>query len=152
MSRYSGAKGLRDRLERFSNPRLGVEILFNAGAHRVPSRGILPLLPEPISLNLEPSSSKHSIAAILAGLNEVALERVAMDVIREQRRHLEHAQTLYEKLSVLEAEAPLGDEIEDLRHDYRMALLKMRAHHQITSAVIDRLGRVPRLPEDETSH
>ena len=135
-----------------SNPRLGVEILHNAGAYRVPSRGILPLLPEPISLNLEPSSPKHSIAAILAGLNEVALERLALDVIREQRRHLEHAQTLYEKLSTLEAEAPVAEETEDLRHDYRLALLMMRAHHQITSAVIDRLGRVPRLPEDETSH
>ena len=118
----------------------------------MPSRGILPLLPEPIRLNLEPSSPKHSIAAILAGLNDVALERLALDVIREQRRHLEHAQTLYEKLSVLEAEALLDEETEDLRHDYRLALLMMRAYHQITSAVIDKLGRVPRLPEDETSH
>ncbi|WP_223479854.1 transcriptional repressor TraM [Oricola indica] len=109
-------------------------------------------MPEPISLNLETLSPKQSIAAILAGLNEQALERVALDVIREQRRFLENAQTLYEKLSVLEAEAPLGDETEDLRHDYRLALLMMRAHHQVMSAVIDKLGRVPRLPEDETSH
>ena len=109
-------------------------------------------MPEPISLNLEPSSPNHSIAAILAGLNEAALERLALDVIREQRRHLERAQTLYEKLSVLEAEAPLDEETEDIRHEYRLALLMMRAHHQITSAVIDKLGRVPRLPEDETSH
>ena len=152
MSRHPGAKGRRDRRRRFSNPRLGVEIFSSAGAHRRPSRGTLPLLPEPISLNLEPTKPKHSIAAILAGLNDVALERLALDVIREQRRHLERAQTLYEKLSVLEAEAPLGDETEDLRHDYRLALLMMRAHHQITSAVIDKLGRVPRLRQDETSH
>jgi hypothetical protein len=110
------------------------------------------LLPEPISLNLEPSSPKQSIAAVLAGLDESALERVAIDVVREQRCRLEHAQALYEKLSVLEAEAPLDEQIEDLRHEYRLALLMMRAHHQITSAVIDKLGRVPRLPEDETSH
>jgi len=135
-----------------SNPRLGVEILTNAGANRVPSRGISSLLLEPISLNLELSSPKHSIAAILAGLNEPALERVAIDVIREQRRRLEHAQALYEKLSALKAEALPDDETENLRHEYRLALLMMRAHHQITSAVIDRLGRVPRLPEDETSH
>ncbi|MGQ2904947.1 MAG: transcriptional repressor TraM [Neoaquamicrobium sediminum] len=109
-------------------------------------------MPEPISFKLEPSSPRHSIAAVLAGLNESALERVALDVIREQRRHLEHAQALYEKLSTLEAEAPLDEETENLRHDYRLALLMMRAHHQITSAVIDKLGRVPRLPEDETSH
>lgn len=152
MSRCSGAKGLRDRLERFSNPRLGVEIFLVAGAHRGPSHGILPLLPEPNSLNLEPSSPKHSIAAILTGLDEAALERVARDVIREQRCRLEHAQALYEKLSALEAEAPLDEETEDLRHDYRLALLMMRAHHQIASAVIDKLGRVPRLPEGETSH
>ena len=133
-----------------SNPRLGVEILTNAGANRVPSRGISSLLLEPISLEL--SSPKHSIAAILAGLNEPALERVAIDVIREQRRRLEHAQALYEKLSALKAEALPDDETENLRHEYRLALLMMRAHHQITSAVIDRLGRVPRLPEDETSH
>jgi hypothetical protein len=44
----------------------------------------LPLLPEPISLNLEPSSLKYSVSAILAGLHESALERVALDVIREQ--------------------------------------------------------------------
>lgn len=89
---------------------------------------------------------------MLAGLNEVALERLALDVIREQRRHLEHAQSLYEELSELEAEAPVDEGTEDLRHDYRLALLMMRTHHQITSAVIDKLGRVPRLPEDETSH
>ena len=118
----------------------------------MPSRGISSLLLEPISLNLELSSPKHSIAAILAGLNEPALERVAIDVIREQRRRLEHAQALYEKLSALKAEALPDDETENLRHEYRLALLMMRAHHQITSAVIDRLGRVPRLPEDETSH
>ena len=46
----------------------------------------------------------------------------------------------------------IDEETEDLRHDYRLALLMMRAYHQITSAVIDKLGRVPRLPEDETSH
>ncbi|MCI5073706.1 transcriptional repressor TraM [Oricola sp.] len=109
-------------------------------------------MPQPIILNLEPSLPKHSIAAILAGLNESALERLALDVIREQRRHLEHAQTLYEKLSTLEAKAPLDERTEEIRHDYRLALLMMRAHHQITSAVIDKLGRVPRLPEDETSH
>lgn len=88
----------------------------------------------------------------MVGLNETALERVALDVIREQRRILEQAQALYEKLSTLEAEASLDEEIEDLRHDYRLALLMMRAHHQITSAVIDKLGHVPRLPEDETNH
>ena len=109
-------------------------------------------MPEPINLSLEPSSPKHSIAAILAGLNDFALERVARDVVREQRSRLEHAQALYEKLSTFEAEAPLDNETEDLRHDYRLALLMMRAHHQITSAVIDKLGRLPRLPEDETSH
>lgn len=152
MSRRPGAKGRRDRLERFSNPRLGVEIfLCRGGAPRRKPRDDLQLS-EPFALKLEPSSAKHSIAAILVGLNEPALERVALDVIREQRRRLEHAQALYEKLSTLEANAPLEEEGEDLRHDYRLALLMMRAHHQITSAVIDRLGRVPRLPEDETSH
>jgi TraR antiactivator len=110
------------------------------------------LLPEPISLNLEPSSPTHSIAAILNGLDASALERVALDVIREQRRLLERAQALYENLSTLEAEARLNQETENLRHDYRLALLMMRAHHQITSAVIDKLGRMLRLPEDETSH
>ncbi len=81
-----------------------------------------------LSLNLDPSSPKHSIAAILSGLNEPALERVAVDVIREQRRFLEKAQTLYKKLSPLEAEAPLDDEMEEIRHEYRLALLMMRAH------------------------
>ena len=152
MSRRPGAKGRRDRLERFSNPRLGVEIFLCRGGEprRKPQDDLQ--LSEPFALNLEPASANHPIAAILAGLNEAALERLALDVIREQRRHLERAQTLYEKLSVLEAEAPLGDETEDLRHDYRLALLMMRAHHQITSAVIDKLGRVPRLRQDETSH
>jgi hypothetical protein len=54
----------------------------------------------------------RSIAAVLAGLDESALERVAIDVVREQRCRLEHAQALYEKLSVLEAEAPLDEQIE----------------------------------------
>ena len=152
MSRRPGAKGRRDRLERFSNPRLGVEIfLCRGGAPRRKPQDELQLS-EPFAFNLEPSSPKHSIAAILAGLNDFALERVARDVVREQRSRLEHAQALYEKLSTQEAEAPLDEETENLRHDYRLALLMMRAHHQITSAVIDKLGRVPRLPEDETSH
>ena len=152
MSRRPGAKGRRDRLERFSNPRLGVEIfLCRGGAPRRKPRDDLQLS-EPFALNLEPSSANHPIAAILAGLNESALERVARDVIREQRSRLEHAQALFEKLSTLEADAPLDEETENLRHEYRLALLMMRAHHQVTSAVIDKLGRVPRLPEAETSH
>tara|TARA_R100001129_G_scaffold159527_3_gene123734 strand:+ start:12241 stop:12558 length:318 start_codon:yes stop_codon:yes gene_type:complete len=105
-------------------------------------------VPEQINLSLEPFSTNHSLAAILVGLNESALERVALDVIREQRRRLEHAQALYEKLSTLEAEALLDEKADNLRHDYRLALLMMRSHHQVTSAVIDKLGRVPHLPDD----
>ncbi len=135
----------------FPTPGLGSRSFRFAGAHCGPSRGIVPHLPEPISFNLEPSPPKQSIAAFLAGLNERALERVALDVIREQRRRLEHAQALYEKLSTLEAEAPLDEAAETLRHDYRLALLMMHGNHQIASVVIDKLGRVPRLPEDGTS-
>ncbi|WP_162787280.1 transcriptional repressor TraM [Notoacmeibacter marinus] len=109
-------------------------------------------MPEPISFNLEPSSPKQSIASILAGLSEHALERVALDAIREQRRRLEHAQALYEKLSMLEAEAPLDEDAETLRRDYRLALLMMHVHHQIASVVIDKLGHIPLLPEDKTCY
>ena len=39
MSKYLGTKGRKDRLWRFSNPRLGVMVLLFAGAYRGPSRG-----------------------------------------------------------------------------------------------------------------
>lgn len=106
-------------------------------------------LPETIILNLDPTSPQQSIATILADLDKAELNRLAIDVILEQRRCLEHAQDLFDRIENFD---PTRDKLDDLRHDYRMALLMMKAHHQIASAVIDKLGYVPNFQECRSEH
>ncbi|NDW07697.1 transcriptional repressor TraM [Jiella pacifica] len=127
-------------------------ICLFAGAYRGPSRGIISTLPKMRSVHLKPTSAGGSIAAILDGLDGSELERLACDVIREQRRRLEEAQNLYDRLgsnAVCGADDAGPDEVW---HDYRFALLMMKAHHQIVSAVLDELGYVPQVSAIERHH
>lgn len=103
----------------------------------------------PASDRLAPSAER-SIASLLENLSEVECERLAVDVIRQNRRYLEHAQILFERLRDV-AIAPHGDAgRNDLRHEYHFALVNLSGHHQVVRAVIDALGYVPDVP-DETS-
>lgn len=104
---------------------------------------------ELISLILEPTSPKHSIATVLADLSTEELERLATDVILEQRRRIDTAQCLFEKL---QEEASDAADLQDIQRDYRFALLMMKAQHLITSVVIDKLGYVPVIAETQAEN
>jgi hypothetical protein len=106
-------------------------------------------LPETNILNLDPTSPQQSIAAVLADLDDAELNRLAIDVILEQRRRLEHAQDLFDRIEKVDT---TREKLDDLRHHYRLALLMMKAHHQIASAVIDKLGYVPNFQECRSEH
>ena len=148
MSRCLGAKGLRDRLWRFSNPRLGSRSCSFAGAHRGPSRRVGAILPDFLSLELKPNCSRHAIETILAQLEQDELEQLAIDIIREQRCRLAKAQELYELLGTLEQGSGDDSLVGQRRHEYRLALVMMKAHHPIAATVINKLGYMPPLPED----
>ncbi|WP_306050941.1 transcriptional repressor TraM [Oceaniradius stylonematis] len=98
-------------------------------------------------------SAERSIASLLENLSEVERERLAVDVIRQNRRYLEHAQTLFERLRNSDgAIAVHGDAgRNDLRHEYHFALVNLSGHHQVVRAVIDALGYVPDVPDATSS-
>ncbi|WAP66796.1 transcriptional repressor TraM [Jiella pelagia] len=102
-------------------------------------------MPKSSSVHLKPTSAGGSIAAILDNLDECKLERLACDVIREQRRRLDDAQSLYDRLSNDPACTADDAEADEIWHNYRLALLMMKAHHQIASAILDELGYVPQV-------
>lgn len=93
-------------------------------------------------------SAERSIASLFENLSEVERERLAIDVIKQNRRYLEHAQNLFERLrDSNEAIAAHGDvRRDDLRHEYHFALVNLSGHHQVVRAVIDALGYVPDVP------
>jgi hypothetical protein len=98
-------------------------------------------------------SAERSIASLLENLSEGERQRLAIDVIRQNRHYLKHAQTLFERLRDADlAIAPLGDAgRDDLRHEYHFALVNLSGHHQVVRAVIDALGYVPDVPAETSS-
>lgn len=98
-------------------------------------------------------SAKRSISSLVETLSKPELERLAVDVILQNRRYLEHAQALYERLH---SEDLHEEDSGQLYHDYHLALINLNGHHQVVSAVIAALGYVPAIPgepppESETS-
>ena len=83
---------------------------------------------------------------MLDGLPKAEIERLVVEIILENRRRLEHAQTLFERLEAIASTGEDGGGLERLRRDYILAQLMLSAHHDIVSAVIDALGYVPDLP------
>ena len=77
------------------------------------------------------------------------LERRTIEAVRLHRellRNAEHHHRLWRRT----AETTLDlDEIGDLREAYRKALFEAQAQQMALSMLVDQLGRVPRLPEDE---
>ena len=105
-------------------------------------------MPDIRSLELKPDCSRYAIETILAELEQDELERLAIDIIREQRCRLAKAQELYELLGTLGQGSGEDSLANQRRHEYRLALVMMNAHHPIAAIVIDRLGYIPQLPED----
>jgi len=101
-------------------------------------------LPAPTDIDLDAHSTKHSIATVLAELAPDDLERMAIDVIREHRRRLADAQDLHDSLNAQ------GDDEEDRLYSYRLALVMVKLHHQLVAMIIDKLGYVPAVPDDQT--
>ena len=89
------------------------------------------------------------VRVILEELTTDELSRLAVDVIVKNRRLVDCAQLLFERLEEL---AAAGHENEDLRHSYRLALLEMKLHHELVRVVVDTLGHVPAIPLDSGLH
>ncbi|MCP1201087.1 transcriptional repressor TraM [Notoacmeibacter sp. MSK16QG-6] len=98
------------------------------------------------------SSPRLSIERILSNLTPTELEQLAIAVIRNQRERLEAAQTLYDRLDASRKGAHQDAADELVKHEYTLAMLMMTTHHQVTSAVIDKLGYVPTISGGETAH
>ena len=132
----------------FLTPGLGSGSCSFAGAHRGPSRRGGAILPDIRSLELKPDCPKHAIETILAELEQDELERLAIDIIREQRCRLAKAQELYELLGTPEQGSGEDFLVDQRRYEYHLALVMMKAHHPIAATVINKLGYTPPLPED----
>lgn len=151
MSRYPGAKGRRDRLRRFSNPRLWVEIfLCRGGAPRPKPR--VEQVPKQAFLNDVATGQINArpVLAILDGLPSEEVCRLAIEIIRENRRRVDLAQSLFEKLEESAATENSNHALEDLRREYRVAMLELKIHHELVRLVVDVLGFVPELDEVRT--
>ena len=99
MSRRPGAKGRRDRLERFSNPRLGVEIfLCRGGAPRPKPRDNEVSKQALIREATGGQINARPVLALLDGLPSDEVSRLAVEIIRENRRRVNLAQSLFERL------------------------------------------------------
>lgn len=102
-------------------------------------------MPTKPDVDIGPSRAATSsvIQALLAELTDEELEHVAIVVIQENRSRLQGAQELFEELGRFEAAGPTNARLEQLRHDYRIAMLNLYAQHKVVSLVIERLGFVP---------
>ncbi|WP_295810888.1 transcriptional repressor TraM [uncultured Nitratireductor sp.] len=96
-----------------------------------------------VDIGPERAATSSVIKALLADLIEYELEQVAIAVIRENRNRLQEAQELFEEIGRLEAASPTDEQLGQLRHDYRIAMLNLHSHHQVVSLVVERLGFVP---------
>lgn len=94
-------------------------------------------------------SARRSISSLLDGVPESELEQIAIEVILQNRRHLQHAQDLFERLEALGPDVENTDDYLRLRHDYHLALITLNGHHEVVSAVIGALGHVPDIPAED---
>lgn len=96
-----------------------------------------------VDIKPSPGASSSVIQTLLGELSTEELERVAVTVIREHRHRLHAAQELFEEINRFEACGADGGDLDELTHNYRIALLNMHAQHQLVSLIVDRLGYVP---------
>lgn len=94
----------------------------------------------------------QSIRMILGEMTRQELSRIAVDIIRENRRKLDQAQSLFDMLERHGFDNPEDFCTSDLRHNYRLALLELRTHHELARLVVEALGHVPRTVPDTDQH
>ncbi|WP_162936541.1 transcriptional repressor TraM [Pannonibacter phragmitetus] len=96
-----------------------------------------------VDIGSSPAATSSAIQALLAELTENELEQVAIAVIQENRSRLQLAQELFEEIDRLDAGGSTNEQLKQLTHDYRTAMLNLHTHHQLVSLVVERLGFVP---------
>lgn len=77
------------------------------------------------------------------------LERRTIEAVRLHRgllRNAEHHHRLWRRAAETN---PDMDELGDLREAYRRALFEAQAQQMVLSILVDELGRIPSLPEDD---
>lgn len=97
-------------------------------------------------------ANDRPITTILEELTTDELSRLAVDVIVENRRLVSHAQSLFEQLEHAMQTASHDEDQTELRHAYRLALVEMKAHHELVRIVVDKLGHVPDMPPARELH
>ena len=92
------------------------------------------------AVEFDNTDTQVAIRRLLGDMSCDELEQVAIEVIKEHRRRLEHAQDLFERL---EGRSKPGSELTQLQRDYRIARLNLHAQHQLVRFVVDALGYIP---------
>mgnify|MGYP002623274780 CR=1 FL=1 len=121
-------------------------VLLFAGAHREPSRGNFMSDERPIRNRVLAPSGQRSITSLLKNLSESELERLAVEIILQNRRYLQHAQALFDRLQAGVPDQAAEQDGEHLLHDYHLALINLNGHHEVVGTLIDALGYVPDVP------
>jgi len=102
-------------------------------------------MPTKPDVDNEPRSAPTSggVHTLLAELTSGELERVAIAVIREHRNRLQLAEDLFDEINRIEAASTPEQDLVQVTHDYRLALLNLHAQHELVSMVLKCLGYVP---------
>ena len=108
------------------------------------------MVPDKVSPTEIPTGAinERSIISILEDLPSEDLLPVAVDIIRENRRRLDVAQSLFEQIEATAAVEAQERHSESLQHANNVALLELKIHHELVRVVIGVLGHIPELPED----
>lgn len=77
------------------------------------------------------------------------LERAVIEAVREHRRLLAHAEQKHRDWQDAVATAATDERAAELLDDYRASLFEARAQQMRLAGLLDRLGRIPELDEDE---
>jgi hypothetical protein len=77
------------------------------------------------------------------------LERRTIEAVRLHRELLRNAEYHHHRWRNAAETNPDREELGDLREAYRKALFEAQAQQMALSMLVDHLGRIPRLPEDE---
>lgn len=90
------------------------------------------------------------VLALLDGLPSDEVSRLAVEIIRENRRRVDLAQSLFEKLEESQATGLSNQSLEEVRRKYRFAMLELKIHHELVRLIVDVLGYVPEISEDQS--
>ncbi|MEO4044988.1 transcriptional repressor TraM [Hoeflea sp.] len=102
--------------------------------------------------NFDGEINDRSIVMILEDLTSEELSKLVTDCIRENHQHLERSQLLFDQIEACQSSCASEDDLRELRHSYRHALLKLKIHHELVRIVIDALGYVPNIPSESKAH